>query len=755
MDFKKITHIINRAKERGDRVLLEPEGLEILAELGIATPAYVFVPNSSELRNKTLEGLGSRVVVKVVSPRILHKTEAGGVRIVPNNREAIAAAIEAMEQKLSDREISGFTISQYVDYDPRLGGELLLGLRWTDDFGPVVTLGPGGIYTEFLSENLKAGRDVAIFSPTLSDKASMESAIQDCAVTRLMTTTTRGCPPRIERGSIADVTEKFIALARGLAPGLIRECEINPLVVAEGKLVALDVLIKVGDTQQPSRPDRPISRIKNVLEPRSVAVVGVSEKLNPGHIIINNLIREGFDPRRVYIIKPGADRIEGCRCYPDISSLPERVDLLILAISAAQIPEAIRQIIDLQKAESLIVIPGGLEEKSGGNAIAAGIRSKLAESRRSEWGGPVITGGNCLGIRSQPGRYDTMFIPEYKLPRPPGEASRLAIISQSGAFAISRTNMLASISPKYSISLGNQMDLTVGDYLTYLKNDAGIDVFGVYVEGFAELDGQAFLKAAREITASGRSVILYRAGRTQAGAKASSSHTASIAGDYAVTRELCRAAGVIVADTLEDFEDLLRVFTLLRDRHVGGLRLGAVSNAGFECVAIADNLGGFTLPNLLPSTDARLRGLLKQLRLDSIVDAHNPLDLTPMMDDSAFEEAVRALMDDDGIDVGIIGCVPLTAALNTLPPAGGHQENVFRDDSVAMRLARLNKETRKAWVAIVDGGQLYDPMARLLEDNGVPTFRTADRALRVFSIYCSERLKSRSEISIAAGVSSA
>jgi len=442
-------------------------------------------------------------------------------------------------------------------------------------------------------------------------------------------------------------------------------------------------------------------------------------------------------------VKPGTGEIESCKCYPNISSLPERADLFILAISASQTPEAIAEIIDAQKAESLIVIPGGLGEKHGSDALVSRIDSALVKARATRWGGPVINGGNCLGIRSQPGRYDTMFIPEYKLPASRAEASPVAIISQSGAFAISRTSKLTGVNPKYSISAGNQMDLTVGDFLRYLKDDPDIAIFAVYVEGFAPLDGMTFLKAAREITASGRTVILYRAGRTPAGAKASSSHTASIAGDYAVTRELCKAAGVIVAETLAGFEDLVRLSTLLRKKRVSGLRLGAVSNAGFECVAVADNLGSFTLPPFQQRTIDRLRPLLERCRIDSVVDAHNPLDVTPMMDDEAFEEAVRAVMEDDGIDVGVVGCVPLTAALDTLEAGDEHLEDIYKEDSIAMRLGKLNNETSKPWIAVVDAGKLYDPMANLLEEKGVPAFRTADEALRALNVFCTETMKTR------------
>ena len=744
IDLEKISLILRGAKKRGDQALLEPEGLSVLTALGIATPAHLFVGNSSEARVAAAGALaGDRVVVKVVSPRVLHKTDVGGVCIVANDREAIVSAIQTMERNLSEQDVAGFTISQFIDYDPALGNELLLGLRWTDDFGPVVTLGPGGIYTEFLSENFKPGRDVAILSPESSSADVIERAIQECAVTRLITTEMRGRPPRIGVEQIRHAVETFLALARELTPEWISECEINPLVVAEGRLVALDVLIKLGGDAKSPRAARPISKLKNLLEPKSVAIIGVSEKLNPGHIIVNNLIREGFDRRRISIVKPGTGEIEGCRCYPNISSLPERTDLFILAISASQTPEAIAEIIDSQKAESLIVIPGGLGEKHGSDDLVTRIDSALAKARATRWGGPVINGGNCLGIRSQPGRYDTMFIPEYKLPVNKGEATPVAIISQSGAFAISRTSKLTGVNPKYSISAGNQMDLTVGDFLTYLKDDPEIAIFAVYVEGFAPLDGMTFLKAAREITASGRTVILYRAGRTLAGAKASSSHTASIAGDYAVTRELCKAAGVIVAETLAGFEELVRLFALLRKKRVSGLRLGAISNAGFECVAIADNLGSFTLPPFQQRTNDRLRSILEQCRLDSVVDAHNPLDVTPMMDDEAFEEAVRAVMEDEGVDAGVVGCVPLTAALETLAAGRGHLEDIDREDSIAMRLAKLNNETSKPWIAVVDAGKLYDPMANLLEEKGVPTFRTADDALRAFNVFCSETMKSR------------
>jgi hypothetical protein len=108
-----------------------------------------------------------------------------------------------------------------------------------------------------------------------------------------------------------------------------------------------------------------------------------------------------------------------------------------------------------------------------------------------------------------------------------------------------------------------------------------------------------------------------------------------------------------------------------------------------------------------------------------------------------YEEAVTAIMTDANVEVGIVGCVPMTGALNTLAPTEEHREDVFDAMSIANGLARLKQVTSKAWVAVIDGGQLYDPMAAVLEDNEIPVFRTADRALRVLEKYCNSRLRTK------------
>ncbi len=733
-DLGAIRGVIAGARAAGRSTLLEPEGLAVLAAAGIAVPRWHLVVDAADVDAAMLADLpGDRVVVKVVAAAIAHKTEVGGVAVVAREPTAVAAAIEAMRTRLGTAA-EAFTIGEFVPHEAGLGGELLLALRWTDDTGPVVSVGSGGILTEALSADLRPGREIAIVAPGLTAPGGIGPAIAGTTAVRLATTSLRGQPPRIGLDLVVASVERLLALA-ALVPEELLEIEINPTAVTVAGLIALDVLVTLGDGARLPRAPRPLHRIGRLLEPRSIGIVGVSGGSNPGRVILRNVLREGFDPSRVIVVKPGTDEIDGVRCVPDLASLPARVDLFVVVLPAARTPAFVIEVIERDLAESLIVISGGLEEKSGGGVLADRMRAALAASRDGPDGGPVVNGGNCLGIRSRPGRYDTLFIPPHKLP-PGNRPAPIALITGSGAFAITRLSRLAPLDPRYVVTIGNQMDLTAGDFLTYLADDPAIRVFGVYVEGFARLDGRRFLEAASRITAEGRQVVLYRAGRTTAGAGASASHTAAIAGDATVGRELARAAGVTLADTPAAFDDLLRTFALLDGRPAHGRRLGATSNAGSECVTIADHAGTLALVAFAPETERRLRAMLEPAGIESVVDVRNPLDLTPIADAATTAAVVRVILDADEVDVGLVGLVPMTDTLETLPPGPGHGEDLTRPDAVAAALARLWQETTKPWVFVADAGPLYGPWTDRLAAAGIPVVATADAATRVLAAWC-------------------
>lgn len=714
------------------RVLTEAEAYVVAAALGIRVPEHRVMPPGGPV--PSLDGLsGEQVVVKVLAPTVAHKTDRGGVRVVPRDARAVESAIAGMAPAFVGEQVLGWLVAEFVVHDTGPGREVLLGVRRTAEFGPVVVLGIGGTHAEMLAPALPP----AVLRVDGGEAGRARALGRSPAVARL-TDGARGGAPAVGVGDLGAFLTRLLAEVPGL-PSEVVEFEANPVVFTRAGPVALDALARLGGVPEEA-PARPVGQIDRLLHPRSMAIVGVSDRMNPGRVILENVLAAGFPADSVTVVKPGATEIAGCRCVPDLGALRGKVDLLVLSIGAAAAPAALGEVVGRAAAAGVILIPGGLGEREGSEALAEQARAAVAEGRR-RGDGPVVNGGNSMGIRSVPGRYDATFIPGYKSSAArEAPAVPLAVISQSGAFAIARLDRFPQLRPRYLVTLGNQLDLTAGDYLAFWQDDPAVEVFACYLEGFRPGDGGRFLDAAAHIRRRGGTVILYLGGRTPAGAAAASSHTASLAPDHRVARALAADAGILVAESLEDFEDLLRLAVLLRRREIAGLHLGAVSNAGFECVALADDRGPFLFPSLGAGTVARVEAVLAGLRLHGLVGVQNPLDLTPMADAAGFGAAVAAVLGDPAVEVGVVGCVPLTPALATLEAGQGHSEDMAASGSLARRLTDLWQATAKAWVLVVDGGSLYDALARRLEREGVPVFRAADRALRALGRYAAFRL---------------
>jgi acyl-CoA synthetase (NDP forming) len=403
------------------------------------------------------------------------------------------------------------------------------------------------------------------------------------------------------------------------------------------------------------------------------------------------------------------------------------------------------QLIGSEKARSTIIIAGGMGEKQGGASLEDKIAGLIAEGRARKAITPVVNGGNCLGIYSKPGRYDTTFIPEHKLSFPKTEGSNLAYVSQSGAFLVSRVSKLRRIEPLYGISLGNQIDLRISDYLRYLEGVSEVKVFAVYIEGFKPGDGLLTAEAAARILRDpARHVIVYKSGRTPEGRQATSGHTASVAGDYAVSRSILEAAGCIVADSIADFDDLIKSTAGLAAKSVRGNRVGLLSNAGFESVVMADSLrngDSLVLASFADATRAALAAALSPLGIDKLQDIKNPLDVTPVADDAVFCACAGAILADPNVDCAVVSPVPMTPALKTLAPGAGYAESIYDSLSVSSRLIDLFRAARKPFAVNIDAGTLYDPMADELEAAGVPVFRRVDEAVRFLRMFVASRLR--------------
>lgn len=766
LDLPAMRAILEAAAAEGRFSLLEHEVYAFLRSAGCQTPRFLFLEPGKVVAPERLESFGGkRVVLKIVSPHIAHKTEVGGVTLVENHPAAVARAAARMLAEVPDRfaalsspsgmsgtnrpDLRGVLVVEHIPCDSEgPGSEVLVALRHVRELGPILTMGVGGIDTELLAGSFRPGAAVTSGSLAFCDERALLAAFRPTLAYRRLAGLTRANRKLVSDDEILSVIGAFRAVADayghdGSGEGwTLTELEVNPFGACRGRLVALDGLLRFR-CRAPLPPPRPLASIERMLRPETLALVGASDRtMNFGRIILRNIIEAGFPRSRMAVIHEGCAEIEGVRCHAAVRDLPERVDVLVVAAHADRVPSLLEELVEHDKAVSAIVIPGGMAEKAGGEAIETRVIAAISKARALQR--PlVVNGGNCLGVLSRPGGYHTLFIPQSKLPLRDSSRSNVALLSQSGAFMLSRMSTMAWLSPRYAISVGNQTDLTLGDFLRHLAGDPHVRTFGVYVEGFKDADGLDFARAVRDVVRSGRDVLFYKAGRTSEGRAAANGHTASIAGDYDVCAAVMEQAGALVAHTFEDFADLLKISSLLGDRDWGGRRLAALSNAGFETVGVSDSLRGerwqLDLAPLGDATRERLRKELQAGKLDMLVDVRNPLDLTPMADDRAHGEAVRAFLEDPAVDVVLCATVPLTPTLATLAEGVPEEQSIRSPGSLVNRLAAAFRETRKPLLASLDCGAPFDAMAAAIEEVGIPVFRSTDRATKAVGRYVESR----------------
>ncbi len=772
---------------QGRTRLFEHEVYAIVEAVGaIRPPRHVFLPCGQVPSDEVVASLpGRRVVLKLVSPDVIHKTEARAVQVVPREAAAVrAAAAEMVAAHERTARVEGVLLVEFVEgAPPGFGRELFVGVRATREFGPVIAAGLGGVDTEYLAGAMRPGLSAAKAVATEVTADEFLELFRRTAAYDVLSGRARGHTRIVSDEELRRCFAAFLSLARrfcaadgGEGPWLA-ELEVNPFAFREERgggcekgisyqrqvdrsetclpdrsetgppfpeqrLVPLDGRGRFGSVARAAAP-RPLERVTQLLEPKSIAVLGVSgSSMNLGRIVLNNVAECGFPRERLFVIKEGSESIDGARCVPRLAQLEQPVDLLVVAAQAAGVPALIREAAESGKVASAILIPGGAGETEGTEDLRRAVADAISAARARPGGGPVFLGPNCLGVRSEPGRYDTFFIPKHKLAAPRGSGvlptARVALLSQSGAFIITRLSNLEVLRPALAISVGNQADLTLSDFVRVLGRREDIDVIGVYAEGFNALDGAAFLHAVADATRAGKLVILYKAGRTQAGRSAAAGHTAAIAGDYEVCQAAAAEAGALVVDTFKEFEQIVELASAFHRLPVRGRRIGAMSNAGYETVGMADTVRGpryqVQMASLAESTREQLREILSAEGLDRLVNARNPLDLTPMARERAYESCARVLLDCDEVDALVVSVVPLTPALKTTG------EEMAAGGALPERLPRLVQAHRKPVVFVVDCGPAYDALALAVRSAGVPVFRTCDQAIRSLGHYLDYRV---------------
>jgi len=744
-------HAVERALrnvyEEGRTQLFEHEVYTIVQLIGaISPPHHIFLSMDELISEDALAQFpGERVVVKLVSPDVVHKSDANGIVFVRKDYDSVREEIDRLiERHRETADVRGVLVVEFVERtQPGFGNELFLGIRATREFGPVIAAGLGGIDTEYLARKMLPGIAVAKALATDTTAEEFLELFKKTAAYDILSGRARGRRREVSDGELLRCFRAFILLAqrfcvaRGEGGPDVAELEVNPFAFRQQRMIPLDgrgTLFPVAL----GTPARPVAAVEALLEPRSIGVLGASATaMNFGRIILNNVLDSGFPRERLYAVKAGQETLDGARCIATLSEAPEPLDLLVIAAAAKQLPALVREAWAADVG-AVILISGGVGETEGSEDIKEEVRAAIAEGRR-EGRRTVFLGPNSLGVISRPGHYDTFFIPSGKLDKRWAKpARRAALLSQSGAFIVSRLSNLETLDPAFAVSIGNQLDLTPSDVMMAIGRRDDIDVIGLYAEGFNDLDGLVSIQTIRTLSEAGKDIVFYKAGRTEQGRSAAAGHTAAVAGDYDVCQSAAGQAGAIVTDTFKEFEQLMELCTALHCKDVAGVHVGAISNAGFETVGMADAIRGHRykvdMVELSGVPTARLAQLLTQQGLGALVNPRNPLDLTPMANEDAYEGAIRVMLDSPEIHALVVGVVPLTAALETTP------DEIGETGSLVERLPRLFHQSKKPIIVVVDSGSLYDPLARAIRSRGVPVFRSADQAIRSLGRYLCHRV---------------
>jgi acetyltransferase len=433
--------------------------------------------------------------------------------------------------------------------------------------------------------------------------------------------------------------------------------------------------------------------------PETIAVIGAStneQKL--GYSVFSNIINGGF-PHTAVPINPKAAEIMGVKAYPDVGSVPFSIDLAVIVIPYAHVPEVLRQCGE-KKISAAIVISAGFRE-----AGADGAQRELELLEVAKSYDIRLIGPNCLGVIDT----NTPMNASFAHGMPPG--GPMAFMSQSGALgtAILDWAMAGRLGLSKFVSLGNKADVSETDLLEEWRTDDHSKVILSYIEGLP--DGQAFIQAARQ-TSKVKPVVAIKSGITQAGARAVTSHTGSLAGSEQAYNAAFREAGILRADSLQELFDLALAFAYLPK--LQGDRIAIITNAGGPGILATDALerAGLKLARFRPQTLRELEQFLPDA-----ASAANPVDLLGDALADRYQFAIELIMQERDVDAVLVILAP---------------QAMTNSEQVAQTIVGSAVDSSKPIVACFMGEASIEEGTTILVENRIPNYPFPERAANVF-----------------------
>ncbi len=440
--------------------------------------------------------------------------------------------------------------------------------------------------------------------------------------------------------------------------------------------------------------------LEAIFAPRTVAVIGATEKFGSvGRTVFWNLVSNPFGGT-VYPVNPKRSNVLGVRAYPSLGALPEPIDLAVVVTPAATVPDMIGECVAAGVSGAL-VISAGFKEVGGEGAE---LEQRVLEQARR--GRMRLIGPNSLGVMRPYSGLNATFAATAARP------GIVGFLSQSGALCTSILDWSLKEHVGFSafVSVGSMIDVDWGDLIQYLGDDPYTKSIVIYMESIGT-DARAFLSAAREVALT-KPIIVIKAGRTEAAARAAASHTGSLAGSDEVLDAAFRRCGVLRVDSISEVFYLAEV--LAKQPRPQGPRLAIVTNAGGPGVLAVDALirGGGQLAELSNETVARLSTLLPDAWSHD-----NPIDILGDADPERYARTLEIVAADPNND-GLL--VVLTPQAMTDPTG------------TAERLQKFAHIECKPLLASWMGGATIAAGEAILNQAGIPTFPYSDTGARVF-----------------------
>ena len=572
--------IIADAARAGRAALSEIEAKRLVGAIGIS----VAIPQSAATAADAAASaarLGFPVVLKVLSPDVSHKSEVGGVELGLGSAAEVRAAFARIERSLAAKAPGAKFEGVAVQPMAAAGGvELLVGIVRDDRYGATIMVGLGGILVEILKDTA-----VRLAPVTEPEALAMLAELRGAELLRGV----RG-RAAVDIGAVAATLVKLSEFAA--AHPEVREMDLNPIVAYPNGVAVLDARVLLGATSGKSAPAPDphhaarLENLKRAFNPRSVVVIG--DKKAGGYLwlramanLTTKLYSVQIDPNEIAGIEA-----MGVENHQSLAEIKEPIDYAVSAVPRQVAPRILRDCIANQVG-SIGFFTSGFSE----TGEELGIRLE-AELREIALGSEIaLVGPNCMGLANP--SVGMRNYPDGKV----GEPGDVCFISQSGTHTINFCVQAPArgIHVNKAASIGNVLVLEAADYIDLMTADPATRVLGMYIEGVR--DGRRFFESLRAAAAR-HPVVVWKGGVTEAGARATFSHTGSLATPKALWSAMVRQAGAVEVGSLDAMLDAVDL--LARGRKIAGRGMGLVAMTGGQSVVITDTFAaaGLEIPAL-------------------------------------------------------------------------------------------------------------------------------------------------------------